>query len=122
MMGHIYAPCSLLAQVLAQPQQHATGGARVPVVCQFNGLYPVVILQVVFAGVFLLTRASQPAAPAEQSTELKQASGKARVVYVGVEPEQLHSLTTAPSNEHKWRLSAVRSAQSGEPCMAYDLP
>jgi hypothetical protein len=76
----------------------------------------VVILQVVFAGVFLLTRAPQPAAPAEQSTELKQASSKARVAYVGYEPEQAHSLTAAPSDEHRWRLSAVRSAQSGGSC------
>jgi hypothetical protein len=112
-LGHVCVPSLCQHKTRAKSsgatQQQATEGAWVPaeVWCHFD-----VILQVVFVGVFLLTRASQPAAAAEQSSDMKQVGSK-RVAYVGDEPEQQHGLTTAPSEEHKWRLPAVRSAQSG---------
>lgn len=74
-------------------------------------------LQVVFVGVFLLTRASQqPSSRAGQAAgEMQPLGTKARVAYVGDEAEQpLASAEEAPSDSSSWRLSVVRSAQSGE--------
>lgn len=84
--------------------------------CWLTVIMTRVVPQIVFAGVFLLTRASQPGgAAAGQTEELQPLGSKARVAYVGDEDAQpLAPAGEAASDSRKWQLSAVRSAQSGE--------
>lgn len=73
-------------------------------------------LQVVFAGVFLLTRASQPgAAGGGAGKTAEQASSSSRIAYVKDEALQaLRPTAVAASDDPQWELAAVRPAGSGE--------
>jgi hypothetical protein len=69
--------------------------------------------QIVFAGVFLLTRASQPgAAAAGQLEELQPLGSKAHIANIGDEDVQpLAPAGEAASDSRKWQLSAQSGKQ-----------
>lgn len=104
---------SLPLEITEACQQHVV----IPALIKVLAVHALLPVQVVFVGVFLLTRASQPgAAAAGHAAELQPLGSKACVAHVGDEAE--HPLAPgageAPSDSHRWQLSAVRSAQSGE--------
>lgn len=94
------------------------GDAAAPGICkQQTGNDLVVLLQVVFLGVFLLTRASQPgAAAAGHAAELTPLDSKAHTACIDGDDAATSpsaAATAGPGYERRWQLSAVRSAQSG---------
>lgn len=80
-----------------------------------TGAVGLVMLQVVFMGVFLLTRASQPQAGAAAAAPR---GSKAHIAYVSdsgaADPQSVAPAAAGLGDEDRWRLSAVRSAHSGE--------